>query len=596
MVCDSIKNVVNSLLGCSVRLLYRQQAQVESGVHGDPHSRQFEVPVHPTPSLTPAAPSHRLSDTDAPFSSIMEQENSIRCGQMPSRCGKATLEDIPEELRCHILGFLSCNEIIRCASTCRTVYNTVKSSVELQYAIELGAQRLIQVHPRSPTVSTAECLHILRNKATAWNSFELNATQGLCVETLFESNSIAHGQLMCSNTSIVEDASSNTVDIETYTTCAAHFQMNSASPALRTFRCLDEIQDLEIAIKLPIDVDPHGFKCEILFHTISTGEKHPLVRGSSVLTGRAVCGEGLESTLAVAVHGDRLAVYVAGFDGNGDSSWSLHVWSWKQGNRNDQDVCVMGEGNELYDIRFLTEEKLLALSSDGHIELYNVEDPSKAPQLQARFILPVHTELGAFRHPSIFHSAASCAHLKTPGDHWIWTTDPADRVISVVWALPSSAFIISARIFFIEIPPTWFDAASKDGLSVPWSSWGPQNSRYFPEEMLGREGLRSLGMGGSRVVWATPVTGDDSSQLHMADFNPSAVARGIGNVVREPTTSTGLQPDVQVTTYLPFVEVVRECIISGSLWDIVLDEEKMAILTQPGIESECKMEASLFDM
>ncbi|KAG0700345.1 hypothetical protein DFH29DRAFT_932677 [Suillus ampliporus] len=529
MIYNFIKNVVNSLLGCSlVKLLYRQQARIESGLHRDLHSRRSEV---------------------------------------PSCVGRSTLEDIPEELRCHILGFLSCNEIIRCALTCRTMFKTVKTSVELQYVIELGFQRLIQ------------CLRILRKKAKAWNSFELNPTKLLSFTTLFDSNTVAHGQLMCS--SFIEGSSSHNVDAETHTTCTAHFWMNRANPPLRTFRYKDDLQDLEITIKLPIDVDTHGFKYQIFFRTISTGEEHPLVRGSSVLTGRVACGEALEFKIFVSVHGDRVAVCVVGFDEDGDSYWSLHVWSWQQGGRAD-DICVMGEGNELYDIHFLTNEKLLGLTSDGHIELYDVEDLSKAPQLQARFILPVHTELGAFRHPSVFHSAASCAHLKTH-DHWIWTTNPADRVISVVWVSPSSAFVISARIFFMDIPPTWFDATSKDGRSVPWSSWGKDCAQ--------------LGMGGSRVVWVTPDPDDaSSSQLHMADFNPSAVARGIGNVVRKPTTSTGLHPDTQVTTYLPFVEVVRECDIDGFIWDVVLDEKNMVILTEPAIESEWKMDANFFDM
>ncbi|KAG1748404.1 uncharacterized protein EDB91DRAFT_878106 [Suillus paluster] len=592
MICNFIRKVVSPLfkLGCSEEL---QKAKIGSGVHGDHHSRRFEVPPPTSP-----APSYHLSDNDIRLSSTMDQHASVCCGQMLSRFGRATLEDIPEEVRCHILSFLSCNEIIRCALTCQTMYTTVKSSIELQYTIELGAQKLIQVHPRPPTVSTAECLCILRDKANAWNSFEINTTKTLCSTRLFESNSVAHQQLICSDSTIVEDASSDTVDIQTYTTCIAQVGVNRLNPGLRTFRYIDDMQDLEITIKFPIDVDvdTYELKYQILFHTLSTGEEHPLSHGSRVITGGAACSEALEIQLIVSVHGDRLAVYIAELDENCDSYWSLHVWSWHQGAQAD-DVCVVGKGNELSDVNFFTKEKVLALSSDGHIELYDVEDLSKAPQLQARFILPVHTELGVFHHPSVFHSAASCAHLAIPDDNWIWTTNPADRVISVVWAFPSSVFVISARIFFMDIHPTWFDATSKDGRSIPWSSWGPQNSRYFPEEMLGREGLRSLGMGGSRVIWAVPVAGNDSfSQFHVADFNPSAVARGMGNVVREPTISTGLKPDIQVTTYLPFVEVVRKCVIHGSLWDIVLDEEGMVVLTRPEIESEWKMQANFFDM
>jgi hypothetical protein len=65
----------------------------------------------------------------------------------------------------------------------------------------------------------------------------------------------------------------------------------------------------------------------------------------------------------------------------------------------------------------------------------------------------------------------------------------------------------------------------------------------------------------------------------MLDFNPSAVVRGIGNVVREPTTlpasESGFMEDV--TTYLPYVDVINnDCYISR-IKRIVIDEERMLI-------------------
>jgi hypothetical protein len=68
----------------------------------------------------------------------------------------------------------------------------------------------------------------------------------------------------------------------------------------------------------------------------------------------------------------------------------------------------------------------------------------------------------------------------------------------------------------------------------------------------------------------------------MTDFNPSAVARGIGKVVREPTTfPTSIYSFLQdVTTFLPYVEVVNNDRDFSSLWDIILDEERVLIFTQ----------------
>ncbi|KAG1736361.1 hypothetical protein EDB19DRAFT_1043446 [Suillus lakei] len=151
-------------LTCAERLRDRQKAQFESVVHGESHNRPGKELVPPASLDTPPVPSQHLSDANAPLSSFIDKEGLVHRWQMPFRFARATLEDIPDELRYYIFSFLSFSEIIRCISTCRTMYDTVKTSTELQYIIELGAQRLIEVHPRAPTISLAECLHILRNK------------------------------------------------------------------------------------------------------------------------------------------------------------------------------------------------------------------------------------------------------------------------------------------------------------------------------------------------------------------------------------------------------------------------------------------------
>ncbi|KAG1749033.1 uncharacterized protein EDB91DRAFT_1334439 [Suillus paluster] len=552
MFSNFIKNIVK-VKRCSEALLHKQKAKFESGVYDGPNSRQFEVPaLLITP---PPAPSYHLSDTDAPLPSIMDQEAAVCCGQMQSRFGRAALEDIPAELRCHILSFLSYNEIIRCALTSHTMYDTVKSSVELQYIIELGSQKLIQVHPRPPTVSTAECLHIIRDKANAWNSFELDATKAKALRFpgVFNSSSIIHQQLGLSNSSIDENAAYHAIDFKSYATRASRRWRHDHHPVIRTTRFMDDAQDLIITARFPTAIDSHEFK--VLFHTISTGEEHPLAHESRVVAGKLACDEEGDLNVSVSVLGDRIALCVAEKDENGDSYWSLHVWNWHQGGQAD-DISVIGKGHDFCDVRFLTRERLLVLSSD------------------------------------VFHSAQNCARLKSPDDHWIWTTNPADRVISVMWSFPTSVFVISARIFLMNIPPTWFDATLKDGLSVPWSSWGPQNSRCFG-------GAGNFGVGGSRVIRVVPVAGrsDSSFQLHMTDFNSSAVARGIGKVTREPTTTT-IVSDVEVTTCLPFVEVVYDQVFDASPWDIALNEERMVISTLAKTESifTTNTEGIVFDM
>jgi len=70
----------------------------------------------------------------------------------------------------------------------------------------------------------------------------------------------------------------------------------------------------------------------------------------------------------------------------------------------------------------------------------------------------------------------------------------------------------------------------------------------------------------------------------MTDFNPSAVARGIGKVVREPTISSGFLPGVDVTTCLPFVDVDYDLTFDDAIHDILLDEERIVAFTRAKTE------------
>jgi hypothetical protein len=81
------------------------------------------------------------------------------------------------------------------------------------------------------------------------------------------------------------------------------------------------------------------------------------------------------------------------------------------------------------------------------------------------------------------------------------------------------------------------------------------------------------------VVWS--VTGWKQFQMHMTDFNPSAVARGVGKVVREPTiipSGNGFTQDV--TTYLPCMEVINDYWYPFVLHGILVDEEEVLIFTR----------------
>ncbi|OAX37848.1 hypothetical protein K503DRAFT_207476 [Rhizopogon vinicolor AM-OR11-026] len=156
-----------------------------------------------------------------------------------------------------------------------------------------------------------------------------------------------------------------------------------------------------------------------------------------------------------------------------------------------------------------------------------------------------------------------------------------------------SFLIISARIFFIDVPQTWFSATSQNGRFVPWSSWGPQHSRSVE---VPRQ-IKKIRVGGSCVVWAVLVPGSSVKfQAYMADSSPSAVAGGVGKVVRGPTIFEARSARHWETgsTYLPYVEVVNNCVFDDYVHDIILDEEMMLIFSNTDVNGT--VDIVIFDM
>jgi hypothetical protein len=105
---------------------------------------------------------------------------------------------------------------------------------------------------------------------------------------------------------------------------------------------------------------------------------------------------------SIDVLGDRVALYGVAIINDACQYWSLHVWNWHEGRQKvspfahhsqgfhlalQKDICAVGEGRGFTNIRFLVKEKLLALTELSGIELYDIEDLSKAPQLQFSIML-----------------------------------------------------------------------------------------------------------------------------------------------------------------------------------------------------------------
>lgn len=227
------------------------------------------------------------------------------------------------------------------------MYKTVKNSTELQYIIELGAQRLMPIHPRPPALSVAECLRILRDKANAWSSFNLSVTKSLRVPIFFDplSMMIAHQRLGFSarrwpnHTRSIE---SKVIDLryihEMASVPLSIWDRDYATSAPGTHIYIDVMQDLIITTSL-LRVTSESdlvYVYQLHFRTISTDKEHPLAHASRL---QLTCKPGDVDLhrLVFAVLGDRLA-FCSQVQWNNNLSRSLHVWNWHEGGQPDVSV------------------------------------------------------------------------------------------------------------------------------------------------------------------------------------------------------------------------------------------------------------------
>ncbi|KAG1755546.1 hypothetical protein EDB19DRAFT_413455 [Suillus lakei] len=215
------------------------------------------------------------------------------------------------------------------------------------------------------------------------------------------------------------------------------------------------------------------------------------------------------------------------------------------------------------DFCFLGGDRLLI--ANYSLKVYSIEDMSQAPQLLACFLLPVPPMM-KIRCILPMDDIAHSSQPQMQTQQTMWTLDPQHRLITLLTFYPHLVFIISTRIFF-----------DLEGMvaAIPWNLWGPPNARVFYDQYP-----RVLGVGGNRVLFRAADNGP-GCRLHMMDFNPLAVKyrQGLGQVVKEPSTIKISEWGKDITTSLPYVEVVLDRRFgSCTLDEIWVDKDRIYLL------------------
>jgi hypothetical protein len=471
---------------------------------------------------------------------------------------KAGFQTLAEELKCYIISFLSCRDILRCASVSKALRQTYTSSSELQYIVELEGQQLLPVPNTENRSPISKRLQLLRDKAHAWFNIDFRSFESVTVKSYSEQKYVAGGHLylwdqeedLATIIPIFPKPSQQTIERNWSpgTLC-------SVSNSINFDVFMDPTQNLK-AVVYKVDhetlyIDLGALDCDsahpqaagrTLYLSGPPGYDNDRVQTTSAkLRG---CGRHIALQRSVEVVVD----YGAGI--YYENMWQLQIWDWQRSTTSNSVLGVTTLHG--FGFCFLGNNRILVVA-DNSLKLYSIEDISQTPQLLACFLSPLPLSYIQCLLPMNDGEHHSSSHNQQP----MYTSDAEHRLVCLISSFPTRVFIISTRVFFNVNGP-----AAATPRQIPWNHWGPPNARIFEHHYSCK-----VHVCGNRVLQAFPVDSSASSPneyvLHMMDFSPLAATnrRGLGRVVKETSTInfTGkFVESLTISTSLPYVEVVSD--------------------------------------
>ncbi|KAG1843369.1 hypothetical protein DFJ58DRAFT_747914 [Suillus subalutaceus] len=490
---------------------------------------------------------------------------------------------LAEELLIYIMSFLSCRDILHCASVCKALREMYMSSSELQYIVELSGQRLLPVPNTDNSITVSKRLQLLRDKAHAWFKVDIHSFETVPITRVphpYRGKRFAGGHLYSWNAHedtatifpILPKPSQQSIQRNWLpgTLCSVPHSYN-----LDVF--MDPAQNL-IAVVYVVDYKTVYINLGVLdgddIHPQATGERLFLLDDS----------DNHHKTISAKLKGlgRHIALWRRLDDENwtsSDEKWQLQIWDWQHSTTSNSILSGVVP-NTTIDFCFLGNNRLLVITDN--LKLYSIEDMSQAPELLACFLMPVSLMLWCLPGLPI-DDVGHSSQPQTQAQRTMYTSDPTHRLLCLIASSSRTDSFSSTQVIIISTR-IFFDLDGMAATPIPWQHWGPSNTRIFRHPYHFK-----VHISGNRVLQALPVgTRNSEFMLHLMDFSPLAVTnrRGLGRVVKEPSTiyisdSTG-RSGGSLTTSLPYVQVVfsdrKFDSAESELEDIWIDEDRIYML------------------
>ncbi|KAJ7242365.1 hypothetical protein B0H12DRAFT_1132465 [Mycena haematopus] len=464
---------------------------------------------------------------------------------------------VPVEILLGILYWLDGKDILRCCSVCRLWRETVESSTELKYSIELWADGMVRGNEgRLFPGQKMENLHRWRR---AWRHLDWTSRTIVQIDSNPRAYELVGGVFAQQNTWPESDFTA----IQLPTTERNTQISSSGSIGVQSHDfAMDPTQDL--VVFLHQDPDETG---NFELQSLSTLGPHPLAHSPRL--SFAIRDDTFRS-IFLQVAEDVIGLLFR----TSDSMLRLVIFNWHTGTEL-VDLAAPQIPDSVSDFTLLSPRAYMLASTNNYkyyrgfaprgtaeILIFTFERThSDSPNHVVTLQLP-HITSGRSLHRIIAHSGPFCAR-PIVGAQFNKSNDKRICVISLAYDL--------AEFYSVYVHHRYFEKYfANDGLArtIPWEEWGPQNSRM----LSGRPAFWLRYVHGERVV--CPVDPSHPNRVEVLDFGISPSRPGFDDsAVAEPNTISTSLFKHSITTSLPYRHICRDLADQHHLF--LIDQDRL---------------------
>ncbi|KAG1757003.1 hypothetical protein EDB19DRAFT_1655148 [Suillus lakei] len=468
-----------------------------------------------------------------------------------------SLLDFPVEILLDILGHLDVYDLVRARQICKDVRQVIDSSSELIYTIDLKHFNAIPI-PSMPGLdcSIPTLRKSLLQSESAWQKAEYITRDPIVIPYPQHMYRWSGGVLGFPLEGIQQIAFFQPQLADNHSDATILRQWGCKINSAVSHYNFSPAQDLVILLTRASPGESYAY--DVIFRSLSEDKAHPEA------TSAVVKALDNEIDLEVfnpynpksSIFGDYYGVLFRNVSKpDGGAADFLQIWNWKS---KDTFQCleVFDPACKTMNFSFLTNEKLIVVNT-RELLLYSLVHSANTLQLTVKFLLPAlrsHFEYDCISfNPIPFHARAHNQIIAINMDIFggSLTTDPCFT-------------LFVQRNTLLELESTYtnsYGKTSEDSSSLPWSSWGPNNTRFFEESSYDPckhsiFGFRTASLVGNR---------NSHRPLCIRDFNPHRVVDfKVGNgtkcnqrLIEGETLSSDLFLD-SFGSGLPYLETTTE--------------------------------------